>query len=87
MRWRPLVCLAWLLLCIVHCTAGAYAYGCGSMASVGAELGGRYATLLYDEEFLAGVRVLGASLKASGARYDMLVLVTDKARSRSCSLF
>ncbi|KAL5701928.1 Inositol phosphorylceramide glucuronosyltransferase 1 [Ranunculus cassubicifolius] len=36
-----------------------------------------YATLLYGDEFLLGVRVLGKSIKDTGSSRDMVVLVSD----------
>lgn len=36
-----------------------------------------YVTLLYGDEFLLGVRVLGKSLKDTGTDKDMVVLVSD----------
>lgn len=35
-----------------------------------------YATLLYGEKFLLGVRVLGQSIKESGTKHDMVLVVT-----------
>lgn len=34
-------------------------------------------TLLYGDEFLLGVRVLGKSIRDTGSRKDMVVLVSD----------
>lgn len=36
-----------------------------------------YVTLLYGDEFLLGVRVLGKSIRESGSTKDMVVLVSD----------
>ncbi|KAL0005454.1 hypothetical protein SO802_013015 [Lithocarpus litseifolius] len=36
-----------------------------------------YATLLYGDEFLLGVRVLGKSIRDTGSRKDMVVLISD----------
>ena len=36
-----------------------------------------YVTLLYGDEFVLGVRVLGKSLRDTGTRRDMVVLVSD----------
>ncbi|XP_057424029.1 inositol phosphorylceramide glucuronosyltransferase 1-like [Lotus japonicus] len=36
-----------------------------------------YATLLYGDEFLLGVRVLGKSIRDTGSKQDMVVLVSD----------
>ncbi|KAK4353661.1 hypothetical protein RND71_025855 [Anisodus tanguticus] len=38
-----------------------------------------YVTLLYGDEFLLGVRVLGKSIRDSGSTKDMIVLVSDGA--------
>lgn len=36
-----------------------------------------YVTLLYGDEFLLGVRVLGKSIRGTGATKDMVALVSD----------
>lgn len=36
-----------------------------------------YVTLLYGDEFLLGVRVLGKSIRDTGSKKDMVVLVSD----------
>ena len=36
-----------------------------------------YVTLLYGDEFVLGVRVLGKSIRDTGTRRDMVVLVSD----------
>lgn len=36
-----------------------------------------YVTLLYGDEFLLGVRVLGKSIRDTGSTKDMVVLVSD----------
>jgi hypothetical protein len=36
-----------------------------------------YVTLLYGDEFVLGVRVLGKSLRDTGTQRDMVVLVSD----------
>lgn len=36
-----------------------------------------YVTLLYGDEFLLGVRVLGKSIRDTGSSKDMVVLVSD----------
>lgn len=51
-------------------------------ASIGSRSpgGGReeaYVTLLYGDEFLLGVRVLGKSIRDTGTTKDMVVLVSD----------
>ncbi|KAE8009983.1 hypothetical protein FH972_006383 [Carpinus fangiana] len=49
-----------------------------SKASVGSQSSGEaYATLLYGDEFLLGVRVLGKSIRDTGSKKDMVVLVSD----------
>lgn len=54
-----------------------------------------YVTLLYGDEFLLGVRVLGKSIRDTGSTRDMVVLVSDGVSdyakqllkvSRSCYL-
>ncbi|KAI4350072.1 hypothetical protein L6164_010596 [Bauhinia variegata] len=39
-----------------------------------------YVTLLYGDEFLLGVRVLGKSIRDTGSKRDMVVLVSDYAK-------
>lgn len=36
-----------------------------------------YVTLLYGDEFLLGVRVLGKSIRDTGSKKDMVALVSD----------
>lgn len=36
-----------------------------------------YVTLLYGDEFVLGVRVLGKSIRDTGSKKDMVVLVSD----------
>lgn len=36
-----------------------------------------YVTLLYGDEFLLGVRVLGKSIRDTGSRKDMVALISD----------
>eukprot|EP00252_Welwitschia_mirabilis_P026904 TRINITY_DN9006_c0_g1_i1.p1 TRINITY_DN9006_c0_g1~~TRINITY_DN9006_c0_g1_i1.p1 ORF type:complete len:463 (-),score=63.06 TRINITY_DN9006_c0_g1_i1:37-1425(-) len=45
-----------------------------------------YATLLYGDEFLLGVRVLGKSLRDTGTTKDLVVLVSDGVSSFAVSL-
>jgi hypothetical protein len=51
------------------------AAGAGVAAAAGTEEA--YVTLLYGDEFVLGVRVLGKSLRDTGTRRDMVVLVSD----------
>ncbi|KAF8704111.1 hypothetical protein HU200_031600 [Digitaria exilis] len=46
-------------------------------AGAGAATEEAYVTLLYGDEFVLGVRVLGKSLRDTGTRRDMVVLVSD----------
>ncbi|RRT50604.1 hypothetical protein BHE74_00041852 [Ensete ventricosum] len=48
------------------------AAGCGRAKTEDA-----YVTLLYGDEFLLGVRVLGKSIRDTGSTKDMVVLVSD----------
>ncbi|KAF3685852.1 Inositol phosphorylceramide glucuronosyltransferase 1 [Capsicum annuum] len=57
--------LIFLLLC--NCFIGAY---CSKSEEA-------YVTLLYGDEFLLGVRVLGKSIRDTGSNKDMVVLVSD----------
>ncbi|XP_052110676.1 inositol phosphorylceramide glucuronosyltransferase 1 isoform X3 [Arachis duranensis] len=45
-----------------------------------------YATLLYGDEFLLGVRVLGKSIRDTGSKKDMVVLVSDGVSDYACNL-
>jgi hypothetical protein len=49
--------------------------GSGVAAAEGAEEA--YVTLLYGDEFVLGVRVLGKSIRDTGTRRDLVVLVSD----------
>ncbi|XP_073002348.1 inositol phosphorylceramide glucuronosyltransferase 1-like isoform X2 [Typha latifolia] len=49
----------------------------GSGIWAGAESDEAYVTLLYGDEFVLGVRVLGKSIRDTGTAKDMVVLVTD----------
>lgn len=47
-------------------------------SSFGSQSSGKaYVTLLYGDEFLLGVRVLGKSIRDTGSNKDMVVLVSD----------
>ena len=45
-----------------------------------------YVTLLYGDEFLLGVRVLGKSIRNTGSNKDMVVLVSDGVSNYAKSL-
>lgn len=45
-----------------------------------------YVTLLYGDEFLLGVRVLGKSIRDTGSKKDMVVLVSDGVSDHSKKL-
>lgn len=45
-----------------------------------------YVTLLYGDEFLLGVRVLGKSIRDTGSTKDMVVLVSDGVSGYAMSL-
>lgn len=45
-----------------------------------------YVTLLYGDEFLLGVRVLGKSIRNTGSNKDMVVLVSDGVSDYAKSL-
>lgn len=64
----PILKLACVLLLFVFTGFGDFANGSGSEA---------YVTLLYGDEFLLGVRVLGKSIRDTGSSKEMLVLVSD----------
>lgn len=66
--------LACVLLLLVFSGFGDFAYGSGLEA---------YVTLLYGDEFLLGVRVLGKSIRDSGSSKDMVVLVSDGVSGRA----
>lgn len=50
-------------------------FGAGNCAKTGSDKA--YVTLLYGDEFLLGVRVLGKSIRDTGSTKDMVVLVSD----------
>lgn len=62
------------LLAAALVAAALLAAGAGSAAAATEEA---YVTLLYGDEFVLGVRVLGKSLRDTGTRRDMVVLVSD----------
>lgn len=45
-----------------------------------------YVTLLYGDEFLLGVRVLGKSIRNTGSKKDMVVLISDGVSDYSKNL-
>ncbi|XP_027161644.1 inositol phosphorylceramide glucuronosyltransferase 1 [Coffea eugenioides] len=49
----------------------------GDLGSLPSSKGEAYVTLLYGDEFLLGVRVLGKSIRHTGSKKDMVVLVSD----------
>lgn len=59
----------WLLILLVSLRSEA------SLGSGGTDEA--YVTLLYGDEFLLGVRVLGKSIRDTGSKKDMVVLVSD----------
>lgn len=56
-----------VLFLLCNCLIGAY---CSKSDEA-------YVTLLYGDEFLLGVRVLGKSIRDTGSTKDMVVLVSD----------
>ncbi|KAM3242333.1 hypothetical protein ACQJBY_054795 [Aegilops geniculata] len=74
MWWRPrkLGLLAALLAAVALLDVGGRG---GVAAAAGAEEA--YVTLLYGDEFVLGVRVLGKSIRDMGTRRDLVVLVSD----------
>lgn len=64
-----------LLVAAALVAAVLLAAGAGVAAAAGTEEA--YVTLLYGDEFVLGVRVLGKSLRDTGTRRDMVVLVSD----------
>ncbi|KAG9160855.1 hypothetical protein Leryth_008668 [Lithospermum erythrorhizon] len=63
-----------LLILIVLCGGGEGAVGLGLRRQTTEEA---YVTLLYGDEFLLGVRVLGKSIRDTGSTKDIVVLVSD----------
>ncbi|XP_059665764.1 inositol phosphorylceramide glucuronosyltransferase 1 [Cornus florida] len=61
-----------ILFALCQYSIGARALGSRSQSSEEA-----YVTLLYGDEFLLGVRVLGKSIRDTGSTKDMVVLVSD----------
>lgn len=51
--------------------------GCDSLGSTSKKNDEAYVTLLYGDEFLLGVRVLGKSIRITRSNKDMVVLVSD----------
>lgn len=67
----------WLLLFSIALLNGSF----GSESSKEA-----YVTLLYGDEFLLGVRVLGKSIRDTGSDKDMVALVSDGVSDYSKNL-
>lgn len=64
-------CCVWL--CLIICVVCVEFEAClGSQRTDEA-----YVTLLYGDEFLLGVRVLGKSIRNTGSNKDMVVLISD----------
>lgn len=57
---------------ILHALLNRTAVVCGRQSTEEA-----YVTLLYGDEFLLGVRVLGKSIRDTGSTKDMVALVSD----------
>lgn len=62
-----------LLVALLAVVLGAGAWGRATAAASNEA----YATLLYGDEFLLGVRVLGKSIRDTGTGKDMVALVSD----------
>lgn len=63
-----------LALALVAALAAAALLGGAAAAAATEEA---YVTLLYGDEFVLGVRVLGKSIRDTGTRRDLVVLVSD----------
>nr|GMC61639.1 inositol phosphorylceramide glucuronosyltransferase 1-like [Ipomoea batatas] len=66
-------------LCLILCVFNNYYCVAGEPRSQSSEEA--YVTLLYGDEFLLGVRVLGKSIRDTGTTKDMVVLVSDGVSS------
>ena len=75
-----------LLLLIVAILFSAAAIGSNAAASARQRTTEAYVTLLYGDEFLLGVRVLGKSIRDTGSTKDMVVLVSDGVSGYAMSL-
>lgn len=64
--------LAAIALVLIQSPVSAASSSSGSQSSDEA-----YVTLLYGDEFLLGVRVLGKSIRDTGSNKDMVALVSD----------
>lgn len=81
MKPRDITCFSFLvvlylyLCCLGEC--GRLGKGGVAMQASRSRTSEAYATLLYGDEFVLGVRVLGRSIRNTGATKDMVVLVSD----------
>ena len=66
--------LGFLVAAVIAAAAAAASVVGGSPESSSPEA---YVTLLYGDEFLLGVRVLGKSIRDTGSNKDMVVLASD----------
>lgn len=65
----------WWCLCLICCVVCVQFEGCVGLGSKRTDEA--YVTLLYGDEFLLGVRVLGKSIRNTRSNKDMVVLVSD----------
>ncbi|KAK7258665.1 hypothetical protein RIF29_24247 [Crotalaria pallida] len=73
-------CCIWLcliIICIVCVESSSSSERRSVSVSVSSNTDEAYVTLLYGDEFLLGVRVLGKSIRNTGSNKDMVVLVSD----------
>lgn len=69
---RKLFALIFVVIALLSIRPQVSASSSGSQSSDDA-----YVTLLYGDEFLLGVRVLGKSIRDTGSKKDMVALISD----------
>ncbi|XP_009779488.1 inositol phosphorylceramide glucuronosyltransferase 1 [Nicotiana sylvestris] len=70
---KPILLRLWIISLIMFLSCNYWVIGASKSQSTEEA----YVTLLYGDEFLLGVRVLGKSIRESGSTKDMVVLVSD----------
>lgn len=78
--------VTWWLCSILVCIVLVCVQFEGCVASKTKKTDEAYVTLLYGDEFLLGVRVLGKSIRNTGSNKDMVVLVSDGVSDYAKSL-
>ncbi|OIT34526.1 inositol phosphorylceramide glucuronosyltransferase 1 [Nicotiana attenuata] len=70
---KPILLRLWIISLIMFLSCNYWVIGASNSQSTEEA----YVTLLYGDEFLLGVRVLGKSIRESGSTKDMVVLVSN----------